>query len=212
MSSYGHYRSERADDGGRDVGDDARAPGKRTLTQSLPPRVPSLRDQQREVVNFDAGVGTGIAGMSDTRSTIEAKLDHGPDLTDQQLARAQRKNPRWVRRLRVSAHILSTAPVDSALFAFDVAEKQATRGLVVDGIAGPKTVEAIAGEVTAARSAPARRRARSGSTMEPRPVVDMDDAIEEDFYDERATVDVAEGGTADRFATDDPFGMHLLDS
>jgi hypothetical protein len=211
MSSYSQYRAEKADDASSAGAEGARAPGKRTLTQSLPARPSSPLDQRREVVNFDAGVGGGVDGLPDTRATIDATIDHGPDLTDQQLARAKRKNPRWVRRLKVSAQILSTAPVESALFAFDVAAKQATRGLVVDGIAGPKTVAAIAGEVSAARSAKGGRHAPAASTMEPRPVADMDDALEDGFYDQRATVDVPSAGS-DRFASDDPFGMHLLGS
>lgn len=123
------------------------APGKRTLTQSLP-RAGSLRNEQRAVIDFDDAAGDEFY---DERATIEAELT-GTRLTDRQIARARRRNPRWIERLKVSAQILSTASPDSAAFAFDVADRQAVLDLDVDGIAGPRTVQAVAALVTARRT------------------------------------------------------------
>ncbi len=177
------------------------APGKRSLTQSLPPRASSLRDEQREVADFDDGIDDGFY---DARATVESKPTELL-LTDQQLRKARRRNPMWVERLRVSAQIFSTAAPDSDAFALDVAEKQAAQGLTVDGIAGPNTVAAVAAEATAKRSA----REPTGNG-EPREVADFDQAVGSDFYDQRATVEVGGGDATNRFAADDPFGMHLL--
>lgn len=180
-------------------------PGKRSLTQSLAPKAPSLRDQQRAVVDFDAAAGDDFY---DQRATVDAPASTVP-LTDRQIRKAQRKNPRWVAKTKVSAQIFSNADVDSAAFALDVAEKQAANGLVVDGIAGPKTVAAIAGQVAAARSVPPRGAHRaSAEAAGPRDVVDFDDGTGDDFYDSRATVE--HDSTSERFAHDDPFGMHLI--
>ncbi len=180
------------------------APGKRSLTQSMPPVQRSLQEQQRQVTSFDAGVEDHFY---DERATVEARPSRDL-LSDRQVRLATRKNPMWVRRLKVSAQIFSTAPVESSAFAMDVAEKQATAGLDVDGIAGPKTVAAIAGEVAAARSTPGRRGARAAGGDEHREVVDFDAGVGDEFYDERATVEPAREPS--RFADDDPFGMHLI--
>lgn len=125
------------------------APGKRSLTQSLPPVQRSLRDEQRAVADFDHGVEDGFY---DERATVEGRPTQVL-LTDQQLRTAQRRNPHWIRKLRLSAQIFSTADIESAAFALDVADKQqAHGGLRVDGIAGPKTAAAVAGDVAEARS------------------------------------------------------------
>ncbi len=178
------------------------APGKRSLTQSLPPKAPSLRDEQRDVVDFDDGVDDGFY---DERATVETEPTNLP-LTDGQLRKARRRNPRWVKHLRVSAQIFSSAEPTTNAFALDVAEKQLAKGLDVDGIAGPKTVAAVAAETSARRSAP--RPARGDG--ERREVVDFDQGVGDGFYDERATVDAHSGDAGGRFAADDPFGMHLL--
>ncbi len=178
------------------------APGKRSLTQSLPPKAPSLRDEQRDVVDFDDGVDDGFY---DERATVEAEPTKLL-LTDRQLRKARRRNPRWVRQLRVSAQIFSSGEPATNVFAFDVADKQLAKGLDVDGIAGPKTVAAVAAETSARRSAP---RPAPGDG-EPREVVDFDQGVGDGFYDERATVDARTPDARDRFADDDPFGMHLL--
>ncbi len=178
------------------------APGKRSLTQSLPPKAPSLRDEQRDVVDFDDGVDDGFY---DERATVEAEPTKLL-LTDRQLRKARRRNPWWVKQLRVSAQIFSSADPATNAFALDVAEKQLARGLDIDGIAGPKTVAAVAAETAARRSTP--RPARGDG--EPREVVDFDQGVGDGFYDERATVDPRAGDTGVRFADDDPFGMHLL--
>jgi hypothetical protein len=178
----------------------ALAPGKRSLTQSLPPKAPSLRDDRRAVVDFDDGVEDHFY---DSRATVDVEPTQLL-LNNRQLRKARRRNPRWVRQLRVSAQIFSTADPSSDAFALDVAEKQLARRLVVDGIAGPKTVAAVAAETSARRST--RRPERDSG--ERRELVDFDEGVGQGFYDERATV--ARSDQADRFADDDPFGMHLL--
>ncbi len=173
------------------------SPGKRTLTQSLVPVQRSLRDEQRAVVDFDSAAGDDFY---DERATVEARPTEIP-LTDRQIRRARRKNPEWIRRLKVSALIFSNAEVDSSAFALDVAAKQAEHGaLRVDGIAGPRTVAAIARQVSAARSG--RRGAAAGprDADEPRAVADFDAGVADGFYDSRATVEPHE----------DPFALHLL--
>ena len=75
------------------------APGKRSLTQSLPPVQRSLRDEQRAVADFDHGVDDNFY---DARSTVEGRPTQVL-LTDQQLRTAQRRNPHWIRKLRLSA-------------------------------------------------------------------------------------------------------------
>jgi hypothetical protein len=128
------------------------APGKRSLTQSLPPVQRSLRDEQRAVVSLDEGAGAG-ADFYDERATVDAEPTREL-LTDQQIRKARRRNPHWINKLRLSAQIFSTAEVGSAAFALVVADKQAAHGaLVVDGIAGPKTAAVVAGQVAEARSA-----------------------------------------------------------
>ena len=179
------------------------SPGKRTLTQSLPPRQSARHDERRAVADFDAGVGDDFY---DQRATVDA----APTTTlldDRRLRRARRRNPHWVQKLNVSAQVLSTAAVDTNAFALDVAEKQLARGLEVDGVAGPRTVAAIAVE---AASMPARSKPHPDGGGEVREVADFDAGVGDDFYDERATVDAHPVPAPERFADDDPFGMHLL--
>jgi hypothetical protein len=166
--------------------------GKRTLTQSLAPVQRSLRGEQRAVVDFDDAVSDDVY---DERATVEARLTEIP-LTDRQIRRARRKNPGWITRLKVSAQIISTAEVDSSAFALDVAAKQAAHGLVVDGIAGPRTVAAVARAVTSARTG----RHAPGGDGGPREVASLDAGVGDDYHDSRATVE----------PYDDPFGLHLL--
>lgn len=171
------------------------AVGKRTLTQGLVPVQRSLRDEQRAVVDFDDAAGDDVY---DERATVEARPTELP-LTDRQIRRARRKNPGWIARLKVSAQIFSTAEVDSSAFALDVAAKQAAHGLAVDGIAGPRTVAAVARRASDARSGGTKVAAR-GDDATPRAVADFDAGAGDDFYDSRATVD----------GHDDPFGLHLI--
>ena len=124
MSRYEH-RGALGDSEPVRRGTSSTPPGKRTLTQSLPPVQRSLLDQQRAVVHFDDAASDGI---SDTRATIERPIAHAPELTERQIDRAKRKNPRWIERQGVAPSVFSTAPVDSAAFAHDVAEKQAAAG------------------------------------------------------------------------------------
>lgn len=154
------------------------------------------------MADFDAGVGDDFY---DQRATVDA-VPTTTLLDDRRLRRARRRNPHWVQKLNVSSQVLSTADVDTNAFALDVAEKQLARGLEVDGVAGPRTVAAIAGE---AASMPSRSRPRPGGGGEVREVADFDAGVGDDFYDERATVD-AHLPAPERFADDDPFGMHLL--
>ncbi|MBE7453853.1 MAG: hypothetical protein HS111_34785 [Kofleriaceae bacterium] len=174
------------------------APGKRTLTQSLVPMQRSLRDQQRAVVDFDDAAGDDVY---DSRATVDARVTETP-LTERQLRRARRKNPAWIERLKVSAQIFGTAEVESSAFALDVAAHQQRLGLAVDGIAGPKTVAAVAAEVTAVRAGGKRERGNAHGNGQ-REVHDFDAAIGDGFYDARATVEPVE-------PHDDPFGLHLL--
>ena len=171
------------------------SPGKRTLTQSLTPVQRSLRDEQRTVVDFDDAAGDGVY---DERATVEARMTEVP-LTDRQIRRARRKNPEWIRKLKVSALIFGNAEVDSSAFALDVATKQAEHGLAVDGIAGPRTVAAVARQVSDARTGRAGGAARRDPNV-PRAVAEFDAGVGDGFYDARATVE----------PHDDPFGLHLL--
>lgn len=113
----------------------APAPGKRTLTQGLPPR--SLRGQERDVATFDVP-----AAYREDRATID-RPHRGP-LTDDQLARARVRNPRWQRQLGFDPRRFSRAALDTDTFAEDVARAQAKAGLPVDGIVGPRTAERLA--------------------------------------------------------------------
>lgn len=124
------------------------APGKRSLTQSMPPVQRSLRDEQRPVVDFDAGACDDIY---DQRATVDAAPTREL-LTDRQIRTARRRNPHWISKLGLSAQVFSSAEVDSSAFALDVAAKQAAHGLKVDGIAGPQTAAQVAGQVAAERS------------------------------------------------------------
>ena len=183
MSTYDHRSTA-----GHDVPSapsPGRAPGKRTLTQALPRSRP-LADQRRTVADFFAGSG---ADIGDTRETIDAQADHGPELTDQQIATAKRRNPHWIGRLKVSPQIVSNATADSAAFAFDVAAAQAAQGLKVDGIFGPKTATAVGAVAMRERAAP-------------RPSASA--AVDDGIADTRATID------ADPFGGEDPFAMHLI--
>jgi hypothetical protein len=171
------------------------APGKRTLTQSLAPVQRLLRDEQRAVVDFDDAAGDDVY---DERATVEARPTEVP-LTDRQLRRARRSNPEWIRKLKVSALIFGNAEVDSSAFALDVAAKQVEHGLAVDGIAGPLTVDAVARQVSDARSDRSDDKSRRDASA-PRAVVDFDADVGDGFYDTRATVE----------PHDDPFGLHLL--
>ena len=190
-----HDRHSRADSPGPAV-DSAHvpAPGKRTLTQALPASR-SLPGEHRAVVDFDDAAGDDVY---DARATVEARTTEIP-LTDRQLRRARRKNPEWIRKLKVSALIFGNAEVDGSAFALDVAAKQVEHGLAVDGIAGPRTVAAVARQVSDARSGRSDGAAR-GDASTPRAVVDLDAGAGDGFYDARATIE----------PHDDPFGLHLL--
>jgi hypothetical protein len=67
-------------------------------------------------------------------------------LTDRLAQRAAQKNPTQQARLGFKREAFSSAPVDSEAFAHDVADKQASHGLKVDGVAGRKTVKAVTGQ------------------------------------------------------------------
>jgi hypothetical protein len=189
------------------------APGKRTLTQSLPGSA-SLRGQEREVADFDAAAGDDFY---DSRATIDAPAVTSSRLTDRQLEKARRRNPHWQDKLGFSTSMFGGGDVATGEFADNVAEKQAALGLPVDGIAGPHTAHAVV-----AASAPAHdsleatrgRRDPNGAAARATPG-GMDRAGADDFYDTRATIDTAAAGAGDTaaagpFANDDPFGMHLI--
>lgn len=177
------------------------APGKRTLTQGIP----SLRGQEREVATFDSS-----GDFYESRATIDAPIMTSSKLTDRQLRKARRRNPHWQEKLGFSTALFGGGAVETGEFADNVADKQPSLGVPVDGIAGPNTVEAAAAaqgqaqakdrafEATRGRRDPAgaARRASPGG---------MDG--EGDFYDSRATID---GPPASQFDGEDPFAMHLI--
>ncbi len=68
-------------------------------------------------------------------------------LTDRMIRRAQRQNPKQQRRLGFDPKAYSGSPVDSELFAIEVAERQAGGGLAVDGVVGPATFSLIGGGI-----------------------------------------------------------------
>lgn len=175
------------------------APGKRTLTQSLPGA--SLRGQEREVVDFDDAAGGDIY---DSRATIDAPATTSSRLSDAQLRKAKRRNQHWQTKLGFSTSVFGGGDIGTGELADNVAEKQAALGLPIDGIAGPRTLEAIA---TAARpdalEATRGRRDPNGAAQRAS-TAGIDRAGGDDFYDTRATIDTGP------FAGDDPFGMHLI--
>lgn len=176
------------------------APGKRTLTQSLPGSAASLRGQEREVADFDRAAGDDFY---DSRATIDAPAITSSRLTDAQLRKAKRRNPHWQEKLGFSASTFGGGDVATGEFADNVADKQAALGLPVDGIAGPYTMRAVA-----AASRPdaleATRGRRDANGAAERATAAGIDRVADDFYDTRATIDTG------AFAGDDPFGMHLI--
>jgi hypothetical protein len=193
------------------------APGKRTLTQSLPGAPASLRGQEREVVDFDSAVGDDVY---DARATIDAPAMTSSRLSDAQLRKARRRNQHWQARLGFSPSLFGGGDVATGEFADNVADKQAALGLPVDGIAGPQTIEAVA---AAARPDPleaTRGRRDADGAAHRASAAGIDRADDGDFYDARATVDTGAasrvagdtGRGAGRFAGDDPFAMHLIGS
>jgi len=170
------------------------APGKRTLTQSL-------AGQQRDVVDFDDAAGDDFY---DSRATIDSPTITSSRLTDVQLRKAKRRNPHWQNKLGFSTSLFGGGAIDTGEFADNVADKQATLGLPVDGIAGPQTLQAIAAaQRPDALEATRGRRDPNGAAERATPA-GIDRAGDGDFYDSRATIDT------NPFAGDDPFGMHLI--
>jgi hypothetical protein len=137
----------------------------------------------------------------EARATVEpvSTPDTRPKLSGHKLVRAMRKNPRWMALYPEAPKFLSSFRPDTDEFALDVAAKQQEKNLKVDGIAGPKTLEALLGSIpkrtrppgTAASRPGARRRGSSPSAEHaPR---------------------TSSGSGGDPFAGEDPFASHLLE-
>ena len=204
MSGYDVRDPDRSDDAR--PGGGAIAPGKRTLTQSLPP---SLAGRQRAVASFDE-----VDTISDTRATIEdpAAAGGAPRLTARQLRRARAANPRWHERLHFDPGTFGGAALDSADFAHGVAERQAQVGVAVDGVAGPKTVAATGASAARDAAFEATRGRRDAAGAAARATPGGMDAVD-DVSDTRATIaGRPSDALMDPFADDDPFGMHLIGS
>lgn len=175
------------------------APGKRTLTQGIP----SLRGQQREVTQFDSP-----GEYYDSRATIDAPIMTSSKLTARQLRKARRRNPHWQDKLGFSTSLFGGGAVETGEFADNVADQQPALGVPVDGIAGPRTVEAAAAAQGAdqdkerAFEATRGRRDASGAARRATPGGMDGDG---DYYDSRATVDPPAA-----FAGEDPFAVHLI--
>jgi hypothetical protein len=169
------------------TGDAARAPGKRTLTAGIP----TLRGRERDVASFDAS-----SELREDRATID-----GPPpgrLTERQIRKARRRNPHWQQRLGFSTATFGGGDIASAEFAENVGERQASLGVGVDGIAGPKTIAAV----TAATPDADEDNADEGADADGGAARDPLDAKMDALFD-------AAGSGRDQPA-DDPFGMHLL--
>jgi hypothetical protein len=105
------------------------APGKRTLTSSLPP--------PRDTASFDRS-----GEYMESRATIDGTPTTSR-LSDRQLRKARERNPHWQHELGFSTSMFGGGDVATGEFADNVAEKQAALGLPVDGIAGPDTLGAV---------------------------------------------------------------------
>lgn len=96
--------------------------------------------QLRLVDDIDAPAADSI---QEDRATISGSAG---GLSPRQLAKAQQRNQHWAGRLGFSpSDFGSSASVESAAFANDVARFQTEHGLAADGIAGPKTDQAASG-------------------------------------------------------------------
>jgi hypothetical protein len=179
------------------------APGKRTLTQSLPGSGAgtSLRGQERDVVDFDDAAGDDLY---DTRATIDAPAMTSSRLTDAQLRKAKRRNRHWQAKLGFSTSVFGGGDIATGEFADNVADKQAALGLPVDGIAGPRTLEAVSAAARPDALEATRGRREANGAAHRATAAGIDRAGDGDYYDTRATID------DNPYAGDDPFGMHLI--
>lgn len=163
----------------------AGAPGKRTLTQSLHPRLTASFDPSGQYTEGRATV--------DPPTAAPAGTDPGGLLSDAQLRQARRKNPRYQRSLGFDPATYSSAPVDSDAFALDVANLQAHSLLAVDGIVGPATAAAV-GNNHPPQKARARPRAHPSHASH----AQLHAAPSAAHIDSDADLD-------------DPFALHLLE-
>jgi hypothetical protein len=164
-------------------------PGKRTRTEGL-----SARDFA------DRAFDQAHSGEDyyEARATVEAQStpDTRPKLSGRKLVRAMRKNPRWMALYPEAPRFLREFRTDTDEFALDVAAKQKERGVEIDGIAGPKTLEALLGAVPKRTLPPGTPASRSGGRRRGSAPGD------------EHTHQASSGG--ERFAGEDPFATHLL--
>ncbi|HUQ03633.1 MAG TPA: peptidoglycan-binding domain-containing protein [Kofleriaceae bacterium] len=128
MATRRHRHGEQDHDDQQRSGADV-APGKRTLTSSLPP--------PRDTVSFDRS-----SDYMESRATIDGTPTTSR-LTDRQLRKACERNVHWQNKLGFSTSLFGGGAIDTGEFADNVAEKQAAHGLPIDGIAGPSTLGAV---------------------------------------------------------------------
>jgi Domain of unknown function (DUF4157) len=114
------------------------------------------RSAERAPVTIDAP-----KEVEETRATLDVEPEGAALLGEHQLAAARRANPAWHRRLRYDAAVFG-GDLASDDYAIAVAGFQHAHRLGVDGIAGPRTIEAAG----AARG-PARARSASSATRDP---------------------------------------------
>lgn len=184
-------RRESQSDDQRETVPSQGAPGKRTRTEGL---------QVRDFADRAFDQAHSGEDFYDSRATVEplSTPDTRPKLSGRNLVRAMRKNPRWMALYPEAPRFLSEFRADTDEFALDVAARQREKGLLeIDGIAGPKTLEALLGPLpkrTRPPGAPASqsggRRRGSATSAERAP---------------RAS----SGG--ERFTGEDPFATHLLE-
>jgi hypothetical protein len=166
------------------------APGKRTRTEGL---------SARDVADRAFDQAHSGDDYYEARATVEPQStpDTRPKLGGRKLVRAMRKNPRWMALYPEAPRLLSSFRPDTDEFALDVAAKQREKNLQVDGIAGPKTLEALFGSVPKRTRPPGAPASRSGGKRRGHaPSAE---------HAPRA----APGG--DQFVGEDPFASHLLE-
>lgn len=111
------------------------------MTSSLPP--------PRDTADFFRA-----GDYRESRATIDGATPTSSRLTDAQLARARERNPYWQDKLGFSPSLFGGGDVSTGEFAENVADKQASLGLPVDGIAGPRTFDALTKGTSAASEDP----------------------------------------------------------
>lgn len=190
--SMSRDRRESPSEDHRDTVPSQGAPGKRTRTEGL-----QVRDYADRV--FDQAHSG--EDFYDARVTVEplSTPDTRPQLSGRKLVRAMRKNPRWMSLYPEAPRFLSSFRADTDEFALDVAAKQREKGLVIDGIAGPKTLEALLGPIPKRTRPPGAPASRSGGRR-------RGSALSAEHAARPGSGSGGEG-----FVEEDPFAMHLLE-